>query len=146
MISKTAKTKVLKVTEEWSLSTNPVFTLSSSAANLRKLKTMTSNTSKIVATITPEQATEGTQYTTALSLLREEEFLDKTVRVFGTPENPLFLARDVAEWIDYGYKDYRKTTRDVGKMIEKVDNDEKVKLPLQIRGKILPPGSIPKFV
>ena len=62
MISKTAKTKVLKVTEEWSLSTNPVFTLSSSAANLRKLKTMTSNTSKIVATITPEQATEGTEY------------------------------------------------------------------------------------
>lgn len=35
---------------------------------------------------------------------------DKRIRVFGTPEDPLFLARDVAEWIDYAYdkeKGYR---------------------------------------
>lgn len=80
---------------------------------------MTSNASKIAATITPKQEveTEGTQSTTALSLLREEEFLDKTVRVFGTPENPLFLARDVAEWIEHS---------DVSMMMKKIDDDEKV--------------------
>lgn len=36
-----------------------------------------------------------------LTLITEQSFLDKRIRVFGTPEDPLFLARDVAEWIDY---------------------------------------------
>lgn len=90
---------------------------------------MTSNASKIAATITPEQVTEGfSSSTTALSLLREEEFLDKTVRVFGTPENPLFLARDVAEWIDYNISS-------VNKMLANVDEDEKT------TRKIIPTGS-----
>lgn len=85
---------------------------------------MTSNTSKIAATITPEQVTEEIQSansttTTALSLLREEEFLDKTVRVFGTPENPLFLARDVAEWIEHSQPSV---------MLKSIDDDEKVKV------------------
>lgn len=113
------------------LSTNPAFTLSSSAVNLRKLKTMTSNTSKIAATITPEQVTEEIQSansttSTALSLLREEEFLDKTVRVFGTPENPLFLARDVAEWIDYSKRPDGSYKMDV--FLKNVDVKEKIKI------------------
>lgn len=54
---------------------------------------------------------------TSLSLLREESFLEKTVRVFGTPEEPLFLARDVAEWIDH---------KDVTSMLRNIDEDEKV--------------------
>lgn len=51
---------------------------------------------------------------------------DKRIRVFGTPEDPLFLARDVAEWIDYsknkdgGYKLYG--------ILNSVDNEEKVKI------------------
>ena len=111
-----------------SLSTNPVSTLSSSAASLSQPKTMTSNTSKIAATITPEQEaeTKETQSTTSttLSLLREEEFLDKTVRVFGTPEEPLFLARDVAEWLDYSKN--KNGTYKVDVMLNSVDEDEKL--------------------
>lgn len=92
---------------------------------------MTSNTSKIAATITQEQVTEEIQSansttSTALSLLREEEFLDKTVRVFGTPENPLFLARDVAEWIDYSKRPDGSFRLD--KMLQSVDDDEKIKI------------------
>ena len=50
----------------------------------------------------------------------------KRIRVFGTPEDPLFLARDVAEWIDYSKKQdgsYR-----VGVMLGSVDNDEKINI------------------
>lgn len=59
-----------------------------------------------------------------LTLITEQSFLDKRIRVFGTPEDPLFLARDVAEWIDYSKKQdgsYR-----VGVMLGSVDNDEKI--------------------
>lgn len=64
---------------------------------------------------------------TSLSLLREESFLEKTVRVFGTPEEPLFLAKDVAEWIDHS---------DVSMMMKKVDDDEKV------TNKVCTPGGV----
>lgn len=60
--------------------------------------------------------------------LREESFLEKTVRVFGTPEEPLFLARDVAEWIDYNISS-------VNKMLANVDENEKT------TRKIIPTGS-----
>lgn len=63
---------------------------------------------------------------TSLSLLREESFLEKTVRVFGTPEEPLFLARDVAEWIDYSKRP--DGTYKVSVMLNPLDDDEKVKI------------------
>lgn len=62
---------------------------------------------------------------TSLSLLREESFLEKTVRVFGTPEEPLFLARDVAEWIDYSKRSDGSFRLD--KMLQSLDDDEKIK-------------------
>lgn len=37
----------------------------------------------------------------SLQLIDQREVLGKKFRVFGTPENPLFLARDVAEWIEH---------------------------------------------
>lgn len=61
-----------------------------------------------------------------LTLITEQSFLDKRIRVFGTPEDPLFLERDVAEWIDYSKKQdgsYR-----VGVMLGSVDNDEKINI------------------
>lgn len=57
--------------------------------------------------------------------LREESFLEKTVRVFGTPEEPLFLAKDVADWIDHS---------DVSMMMQKVDDDEKLLQTLFVSG------------
>ncbi|WP_297992392.1 Bro-N domain-containing protein [uncultured Clostridium sp.] len=45
--------------------------------------------------------------------------------MYGTKENPLFLAKDVAEWIDYA-----KTGQgyyDISSMLTTVDSDEKIK-------------------
>lgn len=61
-----------------------------------------------------------------LSLLNEQEVLGKKFRVYGNVDNPLFMARDVAEWIDYSQRSdgsYRTT-----EMLSTVDDDEKVKL------------------
>ena len=49
--------------------------------------------------------------------ITEQSFLDKRIRVFGTPEDPLFLARDVAEWIEHS---------NVTEMLKCVDSDEKL--------------------
>lgn len=112
-------------------STNPVSTLSSSAASSKKLKSLSVGLQLkffllfarpgVILKVASSQST-----TTALSLLREEEFLDKTVRVFGTPENPLFLARDVAEWIDYSKRPDGSYKMDV--FLKNVDVKEKIKI------------------
>ena len=62
--------------------------------------------------------TNVTTKNTSLTLITEQSFLDKRIRVFGTPEDPLFLARDVAEWIDYNVSS-------VNKMLANVDENEK---------------------
>lgn len=38
---------------------------------------------------------------TEIQLLNQQEILGREVTVYGDIENPLFLAKDVAEWIDY---------------------------------------------
>ncbi len=55
-----------------------------------------------------------------ISLLKEQEVLGKRFRIYGTVENPLFVAKDVAEWIEYDLSS-------VNKMIASVDDDEKVR-------------------
>lgn len=55
-----------------------------------------------------------------LKVLNEQEVLGKQFRVYGTAEEPLFLAKDVAEWIEYD-------TSSVHKMLANVDDDEKVR-------------------
>ena len=54
-----------------------------------------------------------------LKVLDEQEVLGKQFRVYGTAEEPLFLAKDVAEWIEHSKPSV---------MIESVDEDEKVKV------------------
>ena len=54
-----------------------------------------------------------------LKVLNEQEVLGKQFRVYGTAEEPLFLAKDVAEWIEHSNPSV---------MIESVDEDEKVKV------------------
>ena len=58
-----------------------------------------------------------------LQIIKEQEVLGKQFRVYGDKENPLFLAKDVAEWIEYS-----KTGQgyfDVSGMLRTVDNEEK---------------------
>ena len=55
-----------------------------------------------------------------LKVLNEQEVLGKQFKVYGTAEEPLFLAKDVAEWIEYD-------TSSVNKMLANVDDDEKVR-------------------
>lgn len=52
-----------------------------------------------------------------LELLKEQEVLGKEFRVYGTAERPLFLAKDVANWIEHSQ---------VSKMILTVDEEEKL--------------------
>ena len=56
-----------------------------------------------------------------LQIIEQREVLGKEFKIYGTIENPLFLAKDVAEWIDYDKEQ-------VGKMLSTVDEDEKVLL------------------
>lgn len=59
-----------------------------------------------------------------LKVIDERIVLEKEFRIYGTVENPLFLAKDVAEWIDYS-----KTSQgyyNTSKMLMTVDEDEKL--------------------
>lgn len=52
-----------------------------------------------------------------LKILNEQEVLGKHFKVYGTPEEPLFVANDVAEWIEHS-----NTTE----MLRNIDDDEKL--------------------
>ncbi|MFJ7916128.1 MULTISPECIES: phage antirepressor [unclassified Lysinibacillus] len=52
-----------------------------------------------------------------LKVIHEQVVLTKKFEVYGTLENPLFLAKDVASWIEHS---------DASKMIRSVDEDEKL--------------------
>ena len=64
-----------------------------------------------------------------LTVIDERIVLDREFRIYGTKENPLFLAKDVAEFIEYN-KDK------VGQMLSKVDDEEKVTLPIYYSGQV----------
>lgn len=51
-----------------------------------------------------------------IQMIKEQEVLGKQFRVYGTFEEPLFLAQDVAEWID---------NKNVSQMLKVIDEDEK---------------------
>jgi Prophage antirepressor len=55
---------------------------------------------------------------TDLKVIDERTVLGKNFRIFGTFEEPLFLAKDVAEWIEY-------SESNVSKLVNMVDNEEK---------------------
>lgn len=59
-----------------------------------------------------------------LQIIDQREVLGKEFRIYGDFQNPLFLAKDVAEWIDYS-----KTGEgyyNVSAMLASVDNNEKL--------------------
>ncbi len=52
-----------------------------------------------------------------LTVIQETEILGKKIRMFNTIDNPLFLAQDVAEWIEHSQ---------TSKMVKTVASDEKL--------------------
>lgn len=52
-----------------------------------------------------------------LQVISKSTFLGKEIDVYGTADNPLFLAKDVAEWIEHS---------DAHKLVEGIDEDEKL--------------------
>jgi putative antirepressor len=56
---------------------------------------------------------------TELRIIDERQVLNKEFRIYGDFENPLFLAKDVAEWIEHS---------NPTEMLKTVDEDEKVKI------------------
>lgn len=69
---------------------------------------------KNTALATADKAHMGNE----LQKITEQDVLGKRFTIYGTIENPLFLAKDVAEWIEYDLSS-------VNKMIASVDDDEK---------------------
>ena len=53
-----------------------------------------------------------------IALLKKCDFLEKTLSVYGTTVEPLFLAKEVAEWLEHS---------DTHKLVANVDDDEKVR-------------------
>ena len=52
-----------------------------------------------------------------ITVVYEQELLNNTFKIYGTKEDPLFLAKDVAEWIGHSR---------ASEMLKSVDNDEKL--------------------
>ncbi|MGY5239175.1 phage antirepressor [Clostridium tertium] len=55
-----------------------------------------------------------------LSIITEKRVLGKEFKIYGTAEEPLFLAKDVATWIGYSISN-------VSKLVNVVDEEEKVR-------------------
>lgn len=53
-----------------------------------------------------------------LKIIKQQEVLGKDFKIYGTYENPLFKADDVANWLEHS---------NASKMLSSVDEDEKVK-------------------
>ena len=60
-----------------------------------------------------------------LTIIDEREFLGKEFRIYGTFENPLFLAKDVANWIEHS---------NPSKMLSSIDEEEKTTLTISYNG------------
>ena len=61
-----------------------------------------------------------------LKLIKQQEILGKDFKVYGDVENPLFLAKDVAEWIDYAKRP--DGSYQVSAMLSSIDEEEKMKI------------------
>lgn len=64
--------------------------------------------------------------------------LEKTFNIYGDYENPMFLAKDVAEWIEYARND--NGAYQTSKMLSNLDENERVKLVLDCGGNNITTG------
>src|SRR5574344_740988 len=53
-----------------------------------------------------------------LQIINQQEVLGKDFKIYGTKDNPLFLAKDVAEWIEHSKPSM---------MLNSIDEEEKLK-------------------
>lgn len=60
-----------------------------------------------------------------LQVIKEQEVLGREFKVYGTVQEPLFLAKDVASWIEH---------TDLSRMVNLVDDEEKLKRTLYVAG------------
>lgn len=60
-----------------------------------------------------------------LTILQKQQILGKQLTLYGDIDNPLFLAKEVAEWIEHS---------DVSTMIRNIDDDEKLTQTLFVSG------------
>lgn len=67
--------------------------------------------------------------TNQLSVVHQQNVLGQTFKVYGTVEDPLFLAKDVAEWIEY-------STKNIGQMLSTIDEDEYITSTLHYKGQV----------
>lgn len=60
-----------------------------------------------------------------LNIIEQREVLGKDFKIYGTVESPLFLAKDVAVWIEHS---------DVSTMLRTVSDDEKLTQTMFVSG------------
>jgi prophage antirepressor-like protein len=65
----------------------------------------------------PDESQGGKREMNELKVLNEQEVLGKQFKVYGTAEEPLFVANDVADWIEHS---------NVTEMLRGIDDDEKL--------------------
>lgn len=70
-----------------------------------------------------------------ISIINKSTLLGREIDVYGTAENPLFKAKDVAGWLDI---------QNVSDMIKNIDPEEKVLDSIYTLGGTKKPGSSPK--
>lgn len=92
------------------------------ARNIKSVEKTYFDNFKVESYVPKAQASE-------LQIIDEREVLGKEFRIYGSIENPLFLAKDVAEWIDYNEDK-------VGQMLSSVDEDEKKTSPIYYSGQV----------
>lgn len=68
----------------------------------------------------------------SLQIIEQRELLGKDFKIYGDFDNPLFLARDVAEWIEYSKNS--NGAYNISSMLRTVDDDEKLVLKILISG------------
>lgn len=60
-----------------------------------------------------------------IQVLTEKELLQNKIKIYGNVDEPLFLAKDVANWIDHS---------DLSRMMNLVDDEEKLKRTIYVSG------------
>ena len=73
---------------------------------------------------------DNKKLTEVITVIAEKEICGKQFRVWNTPEEPLFLAKDVAEWLGYG-----GGVQAAKNICRCIDDDEKVKCNVLIQYK-----------